>query len=57
MIHDRKFAEKYTASNRDMILEFYCKIGISAVAAALEATSGKRKARCHLGLRKPALDP
>ena len=40
MIHDRKFAEKYAASNRDMILEFYRKIGISAVAAALEATSG-----------------
>jgi hypothetical protein len=41
MIHDRKFAEKYAASNRDMILEFYRKIGISAVAAALEATSRK----------------
>ena len=35
------FAEKYAASNRDMILEFYRKIGISAVAAALEATSRK----------------
>src|SRR5262249_22335797 len=40
MIHE-KFAEKYAASNRDMILEFYRNIGISAVAAALEATSRK----------------
>jgi hypothetical protein len=37
MIHDRKFAEKYAASNRNMILEFCRKFGISAVAAALEA--------------------
>ena len=37
MIH----AEKYAASNRDMILEFYRNIGISAVAAALEAASRK----------------
>jgi hypothetical protein len=41
MIHDRNFAEKYAASNLDMILEFYRKIGISAVAAALEAASRK----------------
>jgi hypothetical protein len=40
MIHE-KVAEKYAASNRDMILEFYRNIGISAVAAALEATSRK----------------
>jgi hypothetical protein len=40
MIHE-KFAEKYAASNRDMILQFYRNIGISAVAAALEATSRK----------------
>jgi hypothetical protein len=41
MIHDRKFAEKYAASSRDIVLEFYRKIGISAVAAALEVTSRK----------------
>jgi hypothetical protein len=41
MIHERKFAEKYAASNRDIVLQFYRKIGISAVAAALEAASRK----------------
>src|SRR5262245_26396441 len=40
MIHE-KVAEKYAASNPDMILEFYRNIVISAVAAALEATSRK----------------
>jgi|AmaraimetFIIA100_FD_contig_51_4574168_length_489_multi_3_in_0_out_0_2 hypothetical protein len=41
MIHDRKFAEKYATSNRDIILGYYRKIGISAVAAALEVISPK----------------
>jgi hypothetical protein len=57
MIHDRKFAEKYTASNRDMILEFYCKIGISAVAAVLEATSGKPQGPMPSGPKKAGAGP
>jgi hypothetical protein len=41
MIHDRKFVEKYATSNRDIILGYYRKIGISAVAATLEVISPK----------------
>lgn len=43
MTPDRKIAEKSTAANgpRDLISRLYREIGISAVAAALEAVSRK----------------
>jgi len=44
MIHDREFAKKYATSNRDIISGYYRKIGIAAVAAALEAASPKPQA-------------
>jgi hypothetical protein len=36
-MNDRKFAQIYAVPNRDFILGLYRKIGLSAVAAALEA--------------------
>ena len=36
-MNDRKFAQIYVVPNRDLISGLYRKIGIPAVAAALEA--------------------
>jgi len=41
MIHDREFAKKHDTSNREFVSGYYRKIGIAAVAAALEAASPK----------------